>query len=76
MKTRKIVAHAQHQSVLVPFDYVDIDIVVTERSELSRLTNVMQLWQKLKQFSVVILIEIHTDSSLIAIREQIGRAHV
>jgi hypothetical protein len=60
----EIVAHAKHQMVLVPLDHIDIDINVTEGSELGWFVHVMQAWQKLKQLAIVFLIEIHVDSRL------------
>ena len=48
---------------------IEIDMIVAERGELGGSVQIVQAGQNMKQFVVVLLIEIHIDSSLITIRK-------
>ncbi|WP_229491013.1 hypothetical protein [Pseudoduganella namucuonensis] len=48
----------------MPLNHINVHIGMPKRGELGWPAHVVQAWQKLKQRAVVLLIEIHVDSTL------------
>jgi len=69
MKPLEIVAHAKYKAVRVPLDHINMHIGMPKRDKLGWPVHAVQIGKKLKQLAVVLLIEIHVDSTLFAVRE-------